>query len=98
MNVSYEVRVELDAGLATAFQSYMRDTHIPDILATGCFTQARFDQVSPTQFRTSYQGPQAGLDRYLAEHAAHFREDFLQHFPTGVSVQREVWRGVASWP
>ena len=98
MGVSYEVTVVLEPPLAGAFQAYMREKHIPEILATGCFTGARFEQVSSTRFRTAYLGSQAGLDRYLAEHAAAFREDFLRHFPAGATASREVWSAVHVWP
>ena len=96
--VSYEVTVDLAPALAEAFQAYMRGKHIPEILATGCFTGARFEQASPTRFRTCYLGTRAGLDRYLAEHTAAFREDFLRHFPEGATASRDVWSGVQSWP
>lgn len=75
----------------------MRNTHIPDILATGCFQTIYFD-AAEDRFRTVYQtAAQHQLDRYLTEHAERMREDFRQRFPTGVAVSRETWCQLQSW-
>jgi hypothetical protein len=77
----------------------MREKHIPEIWATGCFQRIRFDRAGPTTFRTGYEAASpADLERYLRDHAAHFRADFGTHFPTGISVSRAVWSPVAQWP
>lgn len=98
MSLSYEVVVDLEAGLVEAFQAYMRGKHIPEILETGCFEGARFEQASPTRFRTSYLGTPEGVDRYLKAHAARFRADFQAHFPEGATPSRNVWSNVQAWP
>lgn len=95
---SYEVVVDLEEGLAEAFEAYMRRKHIPEILETGCFEGALFERASATRFRTSYLGTKEGLDLYLADHAAHFRADFMQHFPEGATPSRNVWSCVQAWP
>ncbi|HJV21195.1 MAG TPA: DUF4286 family protein [Holophagaceae bacterium] len=92
---TYEVQVETPADAAEAFEAYMRRKHIPEILATGCFTDIAFERASPTKFRTRYQArAKADLDRYLLDHAPAFRLDFLKHFPEGCAVQRELWESV----
>jgi hypothetical protein len=76
----------------------MRNTHIPEILATGCFTSIHFDQ-SDGRFRTVYQAAaQPDLDRYLNQHAAAMRDAFQRQFPSGVAVSRDVWEQLQSWP
>jgi hypothetical protein len=91
----YEVHVEVDAASAKRFESYMREKHLPEILATQCFTKIVFEQESDTHFRTRYHaGTQADLDRYLTDHTAAFRADFQEHFPTEVRVWREMWKEV----
>lgn len=97
MILSYEVVVDVVEEVAAAFETYMREKHIPEILETGCFVGASFERAAPTRFRTSYRGSQAGLDRYLAEHAAGFREDFMKHFPSGAVPSRNVWAPVQAW-
>lgn len=96
--IVYEVLVEVDAAQARALERYMRETHIPQILATGCFRRITFERAAPTRFRTRYEAATpADVDRYLAEHTAAFRADFAAHFPSGVAATREVWETLETW-
>lgn len=96
--VHYEVTVETPPELAERFEAYMRQKHIPEILATGCFTSVRFQRADGGRFRTSYAAPgREGVDRYLGEHTAAFRADFQAHFPDGVSAAREIWTDRETW-
>ncbi|HJW09723.1 MAG TPA: DUF4286 family protein [Holophagaceae bacterium] len=96
--VAYEVTVEVRADLAEAFERYMRTKHIPEILATGCFARIHFERAAPTRFRSRYEAASQGdLDRYLAQHTARFREDFMAHFPEGCMPSREVWSALETW-
>jgi hypothetical protein len=96
--IAYEVTSEVEQGLMPAYERYMRETHIPQVLATGCFHAAVFARSSPGRYRTSYVArTQADLDRYLATHTAALRADFAAHFPEGVSLAREVWTTVERW-
>ncbi|HJV88819.1 MAG TPA: DUF4286 family protein [Holophagaceae bacterium] len=95
---TYEVQVETAPDSADAFEAYMRRKHIPEIFATGCFTDIAFERASATKFRTRYQAlSKADLDRYLLDHAPAFRLDFLKHFPEGCTVQRELWEAVQAF-
>ena len=90
--ILYEVTLQAEPQLAAAVEQYMRGQHIPEIFATGCFRRIRFSLAAVNRFRTSYQADgQADLDRYLREHAPHFRADFLSRFPEGVTLTRETW-------
>ena len=96
--IVYEVTLDAEPALVDALERYMRATHIPQILATGCFAAIRFERATPSRFRTRYgAATRADLDRYLAEHTAHFRADFAAHFPTGVRASREIWEEVQAW-
>ena len=98
MKVRYEVIAEAAPAEAERYRNYMQTRHLPEIWATGCFTMIVFSQTSPNTFRAAYiAASQADLDRYLAEHTAHFRTDFSQHFPHGVSVSRTVWTDLNTW-
>jgi hypothetical protein len=95
---AYEVTLELDPALTGAVLLELREHHIPAILATGCFRAIRLERVDDGRIRTRYEAARpADLERYLAEHTAHFRADFMARFPKGVSATREVWHGVAEW-
>ena len=94
----YEVIVAVRADLRERFERYFIDTHIPQILATGCFVDIRFERADSGTFRTVYHAAtRADLDRYLAEHTARFRADFLAHFPEGVTPSRENWTELGAW-
>ncbi|MBA3468704.1 MAG: DUF4286 family protein [Herpetosiphonaceae bacterium] len=96
--VRYEVTVETAPELGAAFEDYMRQKHIPEIFATGCFISIHFDRADATHFRTSYlAATQADFERYLSDHAQHFRGDFAAHFPAGASAARNVWTEIERW-
>ncbi len=94
--LSYEVTIQLeDAALADVLERYMRDRHVADVVATGCFLDGRLERSAETVYRTRYTvASQEDLDRYLADHAPRLRADFHQHFPAGVQLSRAVWREV----
>ncbi|HEY7481682.1 MAG TPA: DUF4286 family protein [Gemmatimonadales bacterium] len=96
--VTYEVTTTLDPKLDQAYERYMRETHIPDLLATGCFHAAVFTRSAAGRYRIRYEAPsEADLERYLSTHAARMRADFAAHFPQGVTVSREVWMAIQAW-
>ena len=95
----YEVTVAVFEDLREAFKRYFVTKHIPEILATGCFLDIRFERADSGAFRTVYHAAtRADLDRYLGTHAAHFRADFASHFPEGVTPSRENWTEIQAWP
>lgn len=88
----YEVTVVVREELRERFEHYFTSKHIPEILATGCFLDIRFDRSDSGPYRTVYHAAtRADLDRYLTQHAARYRADFAAHFPDGVTPSREVW-------
>ena len=94
----YEVTVAVREDLGPRFEAYFTSKHIPEILATGCFLDIRFDRSDDGRYRTVYHAAaRADLERYLQQHAAHFRADFAQHFPEGVTPARENWTALAEW-
>ncbi len=95
--IRYEVVLEPVADLAAPLERWMRATHIPDVLATGCFRSIHFDR-SGARLRTVYEAAtRADFDRYLAQHADALRRQFALKFPHGVTVSREVWDEVERW-
>jgi hypothetical protein len=96
--VTYEVTTTVDFRLVGAYERYMRQVHIPDLLATGCFHGAALTRSATGRYRVRYEAPtEADLERYLAIYATRLREDFASHFPEGVTAAREVWIGIQSW-
>ena len=96
--IAYEVTCEVAPSLASAYERYMREQHIPEVFATGCFHYTVFSRSAPGRYRTSYLArTQADLDRYLQHHTEALRADFAAHFPEGVSLSREVWVTLEQW-
>lgn len=95
--IHYEVTLECSPATAPELERWMRNTHAPEMLATGCFVAIHFDRTDG-RFRTVYQASgRPHLDRYLAEHADRMRESFRQQFPAGVAISRETWEQVQGW-
>ena len=93
--VRYEVIADVAPELVDRYVEYMRSRHFPEILATGCFVRIGLDRASATRFRSRYEArTRADVDRYLAEHTARLRADFAAHFPTGVTLTREIWEEI----
>jgi hypothetical protein len=96
--IRYEVHLEPNPALAGAVEAYMRGEHIPAIMATGCFTRARFERTESGGYRTVYEaGSRADFERYMEDHFARFRGEFLARFPTGVAPSRELWTELEAW-
>jgi hypothetical protein len=96
--VTYEVTTTVDSRLVEDYERYMRQVHIPDLLATGCFHGAALTRSATGRYRVRYEAPtEADLERYLTTHAARLRDDFASHFPVGVTAAREVWIAIQSW-
>jgi 3-hydroxyisobutyrate dehydrogenase len=97
--VTYEVTARVDDALAYDYERFMIETHIPEVVWTGCFLHARLDQGGEGQYRTSYQAvSHAEVDRYLADFAPALREHMTARFPTGVTLSRRVWSARMRWP
>ena len=97
--VSYVVTATVEPGLAEEFERFMREDHMPALIATGCFRSAAFTRVAPDRYRMRYDADmRADLDYYLARHAARFRAGFVARFPSGVSLEREVGEVLQVWP
>ena len=94
---TYEVTATVSSGLVEAYERYMQQHHIPDLLATGCFQAATFARAAPGRYRVTLQAGDADLERYLAKHAPRLREDFVSRFSEGVTLAREVWVAIQAW-
>ena len=97
--VTYEITATVRADLCEAYERYMCERHIPDLLKTGSFAGASFSRSAPGRYRVRYEAyDRAALDRYLAEHAPRLRRHMSEMFPEGVELTREEWSVLALWP
>jgi hypothetical protein len=96
--ITYEITAAVEPALAERYERFMRERHIPDLMATGCFVGADLTRSAPGRYRVRYEAPtREALDRYLREHAERLRAHFTQAFGAGVQVAREEWEHLEHW-
>jgi len=96
--IIYEVTTDVAPSSIPAYEAFMRDTHIPAVLSTGCFVRASIARSLPGRYRIRYVAISMDvLDRYLGEHSQQFRDDFAAHLGAEVQVAREVWSELQHW-
>ena len=96
--IHYEVTAVPEPSVRDAYESYMREVHIRDVLMTGCFVAARIEAAEAGRYRTTYVAARReDLDRYLEHHTQRLRAEFSSHFPSGIALSREVWEVLQEW-
>lgn len=94
--ITYEVSATVPDEILDSYDEYMIARHIPEVIATGCFTGATYYR-DGTRRRTTYEAmDQESLDRYLKNDAERLRRHFDGQFPTGVTLTREIWEAITS--
>jgi hypothetical protein len=97
--ISYQVTATVASELRVRYELFMRERHIPDVLATGLFTGARFSRSDEGRYQATYQlAGRAELEKYVEVHAARLQADFAAHFPEGVELSRASWTTLHRWP
>jgi hypothetical protein len=90
--VIYEITAVVQSEFVEEYEKYMRERHIPDLLATGYFRGAYFTRSAENRYRIQYHAHnQKSLNEYLQTDANRLRADFLTHFPEGIELSRENW-------
>jgi hypothetical protein len=98
MSLVYEVTAVVERELAEEWERYMRERHIPDVLATGWFTRVSLVRAPGGRYRICYHAESAAdLDRYLTGAAPALRAAFSTRYPGGVALTRESWELVQEW-
>ena len=90
----YEVRLRVDADVAEAYAAWLL-AHVPDVLATGCFTRADvFDEPlddGAARLTTHYHAADAeAFARYERDHAPRLRAEGLARFAGRFTAERRV--------
>ena len=80
--ILYNVTVNIDATVHEEWLTWMKEVHIPDMLATGKFTSAKFckvlveEEMGGITYSVQYSTPnKATLDLYYEEDAERLRQD-----------------------
>ena len=96
--IIYEITVTVQPKFVEAYEKYMRERHIPDLLLTKYFDRAYFARTLENRYRIQYHArDEEALREYLKTDAERLRADFHKHFPKGVELSREVWEIVQDW-
>lgn len=79
--IIYNVTVKIDPSIEREWISWMKEEHIPDVLATGKFTESRFvrllevDESEGPTFSIQYSANSRGdYDDYIANYSADMRK------------------------
>ncbi len=79
--IIYNVTVKVDHGIAAGWLSWLKEEHIPGIIATGCFTQAVIfhlleqDDEEGITYVVQYHAPdKTDYERYLEQYAPAMRK------------------------
>ena len=85
--ILYNVTVKVDASAAEEWVKWMKEEHIPELMHTGLFTDARLmrlmevdDSEGPTYAAQYYCTSKAEYQRYIDEHAAAMRAKGIERF------------------
>lgn len=101
----YSVTVSIEAEFAQDWLQWMATVHVPDVLATGCFTACRIvrlaEPVVDEQFETfnlQYDCPtESHYDRYQAEHAPSLQEAHTRRYDGRFTAFRTLLQPVGLW-
>lgn len=79
--IIYNVTIKVQSNIAAAWLQWMQQTHIPEVIATGCFTHAVTllllevdDEEGPTYAIQYHAESKANYNRYIDKFAGEMRQ------------------------
>jgi hypothetical protein len=85
--IVYNVTVQVEESILKDWLQWMNTSHIPDVMATGCFKKMRFCKVHPldndSQNTYSFQyvcNSQADLDKYNEKYAPLLKKEVVDRY------------------
>jgi hypothetical protein len=94
--ILYNVTVSIDPAISEEWLDWMRSTHIPDVMATGCFIESRISRVHGEEeggvtYAITYLSPdQSKLDEYREKHAPALQRDHSERFEGRFAAFRTI--------
>lgn len=80
--ISYNVSVTIDSEIETQWVEWMKHSHIPDVMATGCFTSYNFYKL----LKPEEEEGSTFIIQYKAMHMADY-ERYRDQFSAGLQQQ-----------
>jgi hypothetical protein len=84
--VLYNVTVSIDREIESNWLDWMRKTHIPQVMKTGCFLECRISRIQGEEdggaaYSFLYLSPsQEKMDEYQEKYALSLQQDHAQHY------------------
>ena len=84
--ILYNVTVSIDPAIADEWLEWMRQKHIPDVMATGCFLESRISRVHGEEeggitYAVSYVAPhQSAMDTYQKDFAPGLQAEHTEKY------------------
>ena len=94
----YEVTAIVAPARTAEWESYMSETHIPEVLATGCFAAAFFAKEENRYTIAYHVNTPEDLERYVEEHADGLRADVSNSFGNDIQLSRRTLDIVKLFP
>ena len=94
--IIYNVTVSIDQSIHDAWFKWMKETHIPGVMGTGCFTEQRMCRVMNEEdngltYAIQYHcADMDTLKRYQKEYAPALQRDYNQRFANKYAAFRTV--------
>jgi hypothetical protein len=84
--ILYNVTVSIDPAVEEDWLTWMRSTHIPDVMATGCFEESRISRVQGeeegglTYAITYLAADELALSSYQKDHAPRLQKEHKERY------------------
>lgn len=94
--ILYNVTVSIDERIHLEWLDWMRSTHIPDVLETGCFIEGRISRVHGEEdggmtFAISYVAPsQEKYDEYVEKYASALQKEHSDRYDGRFAAFRTI--------
>lgn len=95
--IIYNVTIKLDEAIHEPWLAWLQEQHIPDVLATGCFTKATIlrllevdDSEGPTYAIQYFAESKANYNRYIEKYAPEMRQRSFDKWGNGFIAFRSV--------
>jgi hypothetical protein len=99
--IIYNVTIKLDESIHQQWLNWLQDIHIPDVIATGCFTKATIlrlleidDSEGPTYAIQYFAESKANYNRYIEKLAPEMRQRSFDKWGNSFIAFRSVMQVV----
>lgn len=95
--IVYNVTTKVDHSIAAAWLQWMKEEHIPEVIATGCFSHSRIlrllevDETDGLTFAIQYEAESKSLyNRYIDKYAGELRKKAIEKWGGLIIAFRSV--------